>query len=82
MIMLLLHKMIVFFLLAILQSDNLISYENIQINDSDATLYTILKNNFFIFYIYYNFRVLNMNSDSLLKVIRIGYVCSQTNMKM
>ena len=65
-----------------LNSLNLVYDESMWIIDSGATLHVIARREFFTSYTPGDFGVLKMGNDGVSKVIRVGDVCLQTNMRI
>jgi len=61
---------------------NLVSDESMWIIDSGATLHVTTRKEFFKSYTPGDFGVLKMGNDGVSKVIGVGDVCLQTNMRM
>ncbi|RDX74433.1 hypothetical protein CR513_45824, partial [Mucuna pruriens] len=64
------------------ESINLVSDENMWIIDSGATLHVTLRKEFCTSYTSRDFGVLKMGNDGVSKVIGVGVVCLQTNMRV
>jgi len=62
------------------ESFNLVSYENMWVVDSGATLHVTPRKDFFTSNTSGDFGVLKMGNDSVSKVTGVGDVCLQTNM--
>ena len=61
---------------------NFVSDESMWIIDSGATLHVTARKEFFTFYAPGDLGVLKMGNDGVSKVIGVGDVCLQTNMRM
>ena len=61
---------------------NLVSDESMWIIDSGATVHVTARNEFFTSYTSGDSGVLKMDNDGVSKVIGVGDVCLQTNMRM